>query len=246
VSALTRIREERSWRFVLPAHERQIYEAAGYGRATEPGGYAALIVIDATLNFTGDRREPVLDSIRRFPHSSGEDAWDSVEAIARLLEAARASGKPVVFTRGPLRKTPLTMGGWSRTTAAERLPEDDAHGESFLPAIQPRANEVVLEKLRPSAFFGTPLASLLFGAGCETVILCGGTTSGCVRASAVDAFSYGFRTFDRSGTSHAVSLYEIDQKYGTVVDVDQAVASLRRARRSAVATHDQRTSGDEQ
>ena len=69
------------------------------------------------------------------------------------------------------------------------------------------------------------------------MILCGGTTSGCVRASAVDAFSHGFRTcvveqatFDRSGTSHAVSLYEIDQKYGTVIDVDHGIASLREAR----------------
>ena len=96
----------------------------------------------------------------------------------------------------------------------------------------------MLEKLRPSAFFGTPLASLLVDGGCDTVVLCGGTASGCVRASAVDAFSYGFgvcvveeATFDRSETSRAVSLYEIDQKYGNVIGVAEASKALAGATR---------------
>jgi nicotinamidase-related amidase len=223
------------WRAVLPPEERSIYEAAGYGRATPPTGRPAVVIVDATLNFTGDRREPILDSIRRYPHSSGEAAWDCLEPIARLRDRAHAADLPVIYTRGPQRKTRLTMGGWARTTGWEALPEDDARGEPFAPAIAPGDDDMVLEKLKPSAFFGTPLASLLFDAGCTAVLLGGGTASGCVRATAVDAFSHGFdvavveeATFDRSPTSRAVSFYEIDQKYGSVIGVDGAVEMLER------------------
>jgi maleamate amidohydrolase len=222
-----------AWRSALPPDEREIYAAAGYGRDAGLGDKPALVVVDATVNFTGDRREPILDSIRRYPHSCGAQAWDSVAAIARLLDTAHAAGAPVVFTHGPVRKTSWSLGGWARTSASGQLPEEDARGESFVAEIQPRADDVVLEKLRPSAFFGTPLASLLFDAGRDTVVLCGGTASGCVRASAIDAFSYGFRlcvveeaTFDRSSTSRSVNLFEIDQKYGNVLGVDAAIELL--------------------
>ena len=222
------------WREVLPSAERSIYAAAGYGRPARALTRPALLIVDATLNFTGDRREPILESIRRFPHSCGEPAWDSLEAIARLRDAAHAAGAPVVYTHGPRRKTRWTLGGWARTTDSP-LPEQDAGGEAFAPAIEPAADDLVLEKLRPSAFFGTPLASLLLDAGRASVLICGGTASGCVRATAVDAFSYGFdvavveeASFDRSATSRAVSFYEIDQKYGSVIGVEDAVAVLER------------------
>lgn len=222
-----------AWRTVLPPDERDVYAAAGYGGDAEPGRRPALVVVDATLNFTGDRREPIRESLRRYPNSCGEQGWDSVEAIARLLGAAHGAGLPVVFTHGPVRKTGWSLGGWARTSGAAELPEDDAHGESFAAPIQPREDDIVLEKLRPSAFFGTPLSSLLVDAGRDTVVLCGGTASGCVRASAIDAFSHGFRlcvveeaTFDRSATSRAVNLYEIDQKYGNVIGVESAIELL--------------------
>jgi nicotinamidase-related amidase len=240
---------ELSWRTVIPAAEREIYAAAGYGKDAGAGRRPALLVVDATLNFTGDRREPILDSIRRYPNSCGERAWDSVDAIARLVAAARDGDAPIVYTHGPVRKTAWSLGGWARTTTAAQLPEDDAAGESFPTEIEPCASDIVLEKLRPSAFFGTPLASLLVDAGCDSVVLCGGTASGCVRASAVDAFSYGFgvcvveeATFDRSETSRAVSLYEIDQKYGHVIGVADAVDILAGvARRSGHdAAHENR------
>lgn len=234
MSAPSVARPPLDWRVVLPPAERSIYAAAGYGRPASEPVRPALLIVDATLNFTGDRREPILESIRRFPHSCGERAWDSLDAIARLRDAAHRAGAPVVYTHGPRRKTRWALGGWARTTDSP-LPESDADGEAFVPAIEPGADDVVLEKLRPSAFFGTPLASLLLDAGRASVLVCGGSASGCVRATAVDAFSYGFdvavvedATFDRSPTSRAVSFYEIDQKYGTVIGVEDAVAVLER------------------
>jgi maleamate amidohydrolase len=227
---------ESAWRIALPVAEREVYRAAGYGRSGSPGERPVVVIVDATRNFTGDRREPVLDSIRRLPQSCGEAAWDSLPAIARLRDAAHAADVPVVFTRGPLRKTAWSLGGWARTTDADAWSEQDVAGESFVDTIQPAPDDVVIEKLRPSAFFGTPLASMLVDAGKDSVVLCGGTTSGCVRASAIDAFSFGFRvsvveeaTFDRSDTSHRVNLFEIDQKYGDVIGVDQAVEWLVQA-----------------
>lgn len=224
-------RPAATWRSALPEHERAIYAAAGYGQRTEMGRRPALVSVDATRNFTGDRREPIAESIQRYPRSCGEQAWDGIAAIARLLEAARGRGVPVVFTRGPVHKTAWSLGGWARTTGP--LPEHDADGEGFVDEIEPRSGDVVLEKLMPSAFFGTPLASMLVNAGRDSVVLCGGTASGCVRATAIDAFSYGFRvyvveeaTFDRSETSRSVNFYEIDQKYGSVIGVEGAVELL--------------------
>jgi nicotinamidase-related amidase len=226
---------EQPWQSAIPEHECAIYAAAGYGRRVVAGRRPALIVVDATRNFTRDRPQPILESIQRYPNSCGEQAWGSVAAIARLLDAAHTAGVPVVFTHGPVNKTAWPLGGWARTSASAELPENDAEGESFVAEIQPRPDDMVVEKRMPSAFFGTSLTSLLVDVARDTVVLCGRTASGCVRASAIDAFSYGFRvlvvdeaTFDRSNTSHLVNLYEIDQKYGNVIGTDDAVEVLGR------------------
>ena len=91
----------------------------------------------------------------------------------------------------------------------------------------------MITKTKPSAFFATPLVTWLIQLGIDTVLLAGGSTSGCVRASAVDAFSYNLNpfvvaeaTFDRSNTSHRVNLFELDQKYATVIGADTAAGYL--------------------
>jgi nicotinamidase-related amidase len=101
--------------------------------------------------------------------------------------------------------------------------------------LEPRPGEAVLNKLFASAFFGTPLASLLTAAGADTVIVTGASTSGCVRATAVDVMQHGFRLVvpreavgDRNPAAHEASLYDIDAKYGDVVSVDEVVAYLDR------------------
>jgi maleamate amidohydrolase len=101
------------------------------------------------------------------------------------------------------------------------------------PRVAPLPHEPVLNKLFASAFFGTALSSLLAAAGCDSVIVTGASTSGCVRATAVDAIQHGYRPLvprdavgDRNPSAHEANLYDIHAKYGDVVSVDEVVAHL--------------------
>lgn len=228
----------RVWDELIPESDRLIYQRAGYGNPVELGKRPAVLIIDVTLNFTGDRPEPILDSISRFSNSCGPAAWTAMDSIAQLLSVARADGVPVFYTRGPLRKTPLTLGGWGRTNTRMQPVADAADpGEQFPAPIAPEAGDQVLEKLKPSAFFGTPFIAMLTELGIDTLLVCGTSTSGCVRASVIDAFSYGLRVgvveegvFDRGTVSHAINLFDMNQKYATVFPLAEALAYLGRVR----------------
>jgi nicotinamidase-related amidase len=232
-----------TWHDALPSGEQEILALAGYGEPMALGSRPALLIIDATVNFTGRSRAPIRDMIGEFPNACGDDAWDAIAAMQRLLSAAREGGVPVIYTRGPLQKNDVTLGSW-RLTNKRALPLGaDDEGESIVAEIAPQPDDTVLEKLRPSGFFGTPLASILVQLDVDTVLVCGGTTSGCVRATVVDAFSSGFRvgvvaeaTFDRVRTSKHVSLFDINQKYGQVLEVGETCEMLTGADRSRAAT----------
>jgi nicotinamidase-related amidase len=99
--------------------------------------------------------------------------------------------------------------------------------------IAPSASDIVIKKLKPSAFHGTPLVGFLNDLHVDTLLICGTTTSGCVRASVIDAFSYNFRvgvieecTFDRGKASHAINLFDMHAKYADVVGIDQVLDYL--------------------
>jgi len=199
---------------------------AGFGRRP------ALVVVDMSVGFT-DPSSPL--------HC---DLADVVGAIARLLEEARSAELPVVFTT-------VAYGEADRRTASvfiEKVPAllTLAAGNRFVqidPRLTPRADEPVLTKLFASAFFGTPLTALLASAGCDGVIVTGASTSGCVRATAVDALQHGYRVSvpreavgDRNPAAHEANLYDIDAKYGDVVSLDEVVEHLRSLAPEAVAT----------
>jgi maleamate amidohydrolase len=224
------------WALIIPDEEREVYRLAGYGSRSELGLSPVLLVVDTTINFTGDRAVPIAESIKKWPNSCGVLAWFSISSIVSLIEAARVGERPIVFTRGPLKKNALTLGGWNRTQQGLAFTEDDP-GEQFPAPIQVKDGDVVLEKLRPSAFFGTPLSSMLMELRADTVVICGGTTSGCVRATAVDAFSQGLSvcvveeaTFDRGLTSRAVSLFDMSQKYASVQSLVEVARYLSQGR----------------
>jgi nicotinamidase-related amidase len=124
--------------------------------------------------------------------------------------------------------------GVGAVTRRRRDPgEDEAAGLEFVEPLAPLAAEIVVRKSRASAFFGTPLSTWLRQLDVDTVVLAGETTSGCVRATAVDAYSHGFgvavveeATFDRSPLSHKVNLFDLSLKYASVVHLDEAVRYL--------------------
>jgi nicotinamidase-related amidase len=225
----------RPWDGLVPERELEVYRAAGYGRRGEWGRRPALLVVDVNYNFVGDRPEPVLESIRRWRNSCGEIGWAAIPRIAELLAAGRAAGVPVLFSTQGYRTDPLGAGSWGQKNA--RVLSDDEErqrlGAEIVKELAPRPDEVVIRKNKPSAFFGSPLASYLIALGVDTVIIAGTTTSGCVRATAVDAFSYNYRVvvvedcvFDRSATSHALNLFDLDAKYADVVPRADVVSYL--------------------
>jgi maleamate amidohydrolase len=189
---------------------------AGFGRRP------ALLVIDVNVGFT-DRASPLVCELD-----------DVVAAIVRLLGAARQAQLPVVYT------TVSYTEGDKLTAAAliDKIPalltlESGSRWVEIDPRIAPLTHEPVLNKLFASAFFGTALSSLLAAAGCDSVIVTGASTSGCVRATAVDAIQHGYRPIvpreavgDRNPAAHEANLYDIDAKYGDVVSVDETVAHL--------------------
>jgi nicotinamidase-related amidase len=197
----------------------RIYDRAGFGAAVERGSRPAVVVVDLSRGFT----EP------QFP--TGSELSAEVAATRQVLDAARAAGTPVVFTTiafeageetAWLRKAP----GLAVLAAGSELVEIDAR-------LEPGAGEPIIVKKGASAFFGTDLADRLRDLAVDTVVICGATTSGCVRASVVDSVQNDFPTLvvreavgDRARPPHDANLFDIEQKYGDVISVDDAVAYL--------------------
>jgi len=191
----------------------------GFGGRGGFGRRPALAVIDMTLGFT-DPESPLAC-----------DLEGPVEKIRRLLQAARAAEIPVVFTTVAYRESDrLTAAAFIDKVPALLTLEAGSRWAGIDPRIAPRASEPVLNKFFASAFFGTPLGALLTAAGVDTLIITGASTSGCVRATAVDALQHGFRPVvpreavgDRNPEAHEANLYDIDAKYGDVVSVDEVL-----------------------
>lgn len=160
-----------------------------------------------------------------------------VDAVARtpeLLDAARSNGIPVVHTRILYLADNCTDGGiWvQKAPVMKAMVEGNVLAE-FCEGVKPADGELVIVKQYASAFFGTSLASYLHARGIDTVVLAGCSTSGCIRASAVDAVQHGFRTIvvrdcvgDRHPDPHNANLFDIDSKYGDVISLGEAIAAL--------------------
>ncbi|HLW58634.1 MAG TPA: isochorismatase family protein [bacterium] len=213
-----------AWNGLIGADELEVYRRAGYGRLPKEGRRPAVLVVDMEYNFTGDKPEPILSSIAKFRNSCGEIAWRSIPKIARLLRIARARGVPIVYTHG-----------FPRTAGATR--HEARRGTDIVRELAPRRHDAVYRKAAASAFFGTPLAAYLMGLRVDTLLVTGCTTSGCVRASVVDAHDYHFRTivveecvFDRAPTPHRINLFDMAQKYSLVRPLGHVEKWLQRVR----------------
>ncbi|MBX7269069.1 isochorismatase family protein [Micromonospora sp. Llam7] len=224
------------WADVLGETDRMVFEAAGWGRRAGFGRRPALMIVDVNYNFCGDRPEPILESIERWRYSCGEVAWTTaIPAIARLLEVARRKRLPVIYTTNPRRPDGFDLGVWtSKSTRSDDVVDVKGHlGNRIVAEVAPQSDDIVVEKRKPSAFFGTPLMSHLTMLGADSLIITGTTTSGCVRATAVDAISYDLRVtipheavFDRAVLSHKVSLMDIHMKYADVTNLDEVLGHL--------------------
>jgi nicotinamidase-related amidase len=232
---------QRPWDRLISEHEKAVYEAAGYFKRGTWGSRPALLIVDVIYNFTGDRPEPILESIKRFRNSCGEIAWQTIPRIAALLEVARTHDVPVFFTTSGYRRTAAGAGSWAQKSSRAAAPTEHELrlGTEIVKEIAPLPDEIVIRKDKPSAFFGTPLVSHLVLRGVDTVVVTGTVTSGCVRATAVDAFSHNYRVvvvedcvFDRAETTHLINLFDLDAKYADVVSSREVISYFERLRSS--------------
>ncbi len=215
----------KEWLAIVPEAERRTYENAGFGGDLDIGENTALIVIDVTYGFTGKPEQTLDEAIAEYATACGPVSWETMPRIQRLIAMFRELGRPVIYTRSAPDDTPYT----GRATKGKRLDRIFAPDANEIPdVIAPKQGEWVLEKTKASAFFQTPLASYLVRKKIDTVIVCGVSTSGCVRASVVDCMSNGFPTvvvddccFDRSQFAHSANLFDMNAKYATVLSLSE-------------------------
>ncbi|GLK19068.1 isochorismatase family protein [Herbiconiux flava] len=219
------------WNDVITDDDLRRYEAAGFGRPSGIGSKPALLIIDAQYRTVGMTPKPFFESVEQdFTTSCGEVGWDALANVARLLPLFRAKGWPVIYPYVAPKKS-FDQGRLGAKVPGIMTIADE--GYEFVDLIAPEEGEILLPKRHPSAFFGTPLLSFLIERGIDTLVVTGATTSGCVRGTVVDGFSYNFRVlvphdavYDRSATVHQVNLFDMGQKYADVASTGEVVELL--------------------
>jgi nicotinamidase-related amidase len=215
-----------NWRDLIPEEVKEIYRGARFGGRLGFGVWPALIVVDMQVAQIGDRPEPVLESVRKYPLSAGEAGWFALEKIKELIKEARKARIPIFYTL--IEYEPFDRGLWkTKMPPPAKAGEAPLEAKAIVKDIAPEEGDVIIRKKRSSAFFGTPLLSYLHQMNVDTLLITGCTTGSCVRATVLDASQNNFYpvvveecVFDRSGMMHAFNLFEMDTKWADVVPLD--------------------------
>jgi maleamate amidohydrolase len=201
--------------------DTDVYRQQEFGREIARGRRPALLVVDFVNGFL----DPAV--------FGGGNIADAAHRTRPLLGAARSSGLPVVFTRIVYAEDGSNAGIWCEKAPRLKLLTETAAASQIVDHLAPLPGELVIRKTQASAFFGTDLLSYLTYKGVDTVIVAGCTTSGCVRATVVDAISHNFRPLvvvdcigDRAQGPHEANLFDIGQKYADLVELDEALKWL--------------------
>jgi len=201
-----------------------VYQRAGFGFAGPLGQRPAIVIVDFSNGFT-DPESPV-----------GSELADEVEAARRLIVAAREQHLPVLYTTIAYDPGDDERLAWLRKAPGLAILARGSHLVELDARLGRRDDEPIISKQGASAFFGTDLADRLHRLEVDTVIICGATTSGCVRATAVDAVQSNFAVVvvrdavgDRAAEPHAANLFDIDAKYGEVIPLAAALDYVSRA-----------------
>lgn len=228
---------ERIWDKFLTERDKKVLEQSGYGKRGGFGTRPALFIIDVQYNFCGDEPgESIFEGLKKYRTHCGEAGWEAVEYIERLLELARDKNIPIFYTQAERRPDLLDSGvqvGKSHR-GTEKTVLAGTHATQTVEPLKPRPEDFLIGKRKPSAFFGTVFMSHLNFLDVDTLIMTGCTTSGCLRASTVDAFSYNFKVvipeeaaFDRFEASHAINLFDLNCKYADVIPTAEVEDYLR-------------------
>ena len=219
------------WQSYLSEQDLAVLARGKFGRRLGFGQRPAVVVIDAQKYMVGEAGNDAA-----WPSSCGEVGRNAVTAIASVVGAAQAAGVPCFFTRYELDPSGTDMGVYRRK---RDLLESDhwclagTVGAQLVPELVPGVGDILFAKKKPSGFHGTPLLGYLVERGIDTLIVTGGATSNCIRATVFDAASYNFRAivpqeavFDRIPISHAISLFDMDRQFADVVPLDQVLGYL--------------------
>lgn len=222
------------WRAQLTEAERSRTDGAGFGRRVGIGRHPAVLVIDVQNYMVG---RPAGAPEASYPSACGPTGDAAIAVLERFLPALRELKVPIFYTRFELKPDGSDGGAYLRK---RDLLETDgwclagSTGAQLVPTVDAKPGDIVYIKKKPSAFFGTPLLSLLIDRGIDSVLVAGGSTSNCVRATCVDATSYNYRTtivedavFDRFDRSHISTLFDLDRQYGDVRTAADILTELR-------------------
>lgn len=192
------------------------------------GERSALLVVDMNRGAVGEDR-PIAEQLDRYPGACGNFAWDAIRHMQRLIPAARGAGIPVIYSRHIFRVThDLPRAKDPSYSYSELSPLSELQ-----PEVAPQPGDLLIEKQRASLFFQTGLIYMLLNKKVDTLLITGNTTSGCIRATAIDGLGYEFKVavieecvFDRIEMSHKASLFDLQFKYCDVISVDRAYEHL--------------------
>ncbi|HBP28006.1 MAG: isochorismatase family protein [Advenella sp.] len=222
---------KRPWDDLITNADKAAYATAGFGGSGGMGKHPALLIIDMQYRTTGTARVPIAEAMKEFPTSCGDAAWAAADQVKPLLSLFRSKNWPVLYPHVAPKKL------YDRGRLTEKVPtmmDIPLRGYEFFGDLAPIEGDILIPKHHPSAFFGTSLASHLVNLGVDTLLMVGCTTSGCIRASVVDGFSYNYHVivpedcvYDRGEVSHVVNLFDMSQKYAEVLPANELLKRLR-------------------
>lgn len=229
------------WDSFLTERDKRHLAVWGKKRSDALGERPVLLVIDVYYSSVGHERKELMESIKDWPMSCGEEGWQAIDHMQVLIAAARKAGASVVYVHGypdfPSDPSRVAERGKRGGNDADHLPpEIRALSNEIVREIAPEPGDLIVGKAAPSAFSGTVLLQYLQSIRADTVIVCGESTSGCVRAAVVDAVSNRFKVgvveeccFDRTEVAHAMNLFDMHQKYAEVISLADALTYFKRA-----------------
>ena len=216
------------WGDILTPTDREVIRRGGYGKSRGLGDHPALVIIDPQYNCAGTDK-PILEQIAEWPSGVGESAWRAIERLKPLINAFREKNRPIIYTR-QVRQNIAFDGFAAKAVRSSSQYLEGTKGTSIVDDIAPQERDLIIEKSYASAFYGTPLLSVVIKLKVDSLIVAGGTTSGCVRATCVDAISRNFDVavvedcvYDRISVSHKAALLDLWIKYCDVISYQEVV-----------------------
>ena len=234
----------RIWDDLLTDEDREVYASGVFGGEVGIGERPAVVVVDVLNKSIGDEPLPIREAMARYGKScTGEYGWAAIPHIQAVIAAARDAGMPIVYT---IPQAPAARPAETLQRFEEKMPgwmdySGSRDGYTFADEIAPEPGDIVIEKPTASSFYRTDLEQQLRAAGIDTLIVTGGATSGCVRATVVDAHARGFKinvvedgVFDRGQVTHAMNLFDMQAKYADVIPSVEAVHRIERVASAAI------------